>query len=180
MKPSKDAFNMQLFIISVIIVGVTLVLGIYINETISGQVMDKDVPASVINETGVWINTTGFTLSGSTAEDFASPAVTAIWNLSASGNYNVSVAVGNATISAAGVVTNASVLVYDNVSISYTYTYTNATAASTAADGVVSALATGTSWISILVVVGFATIILTMLTSGLSNATSEKEAVPYY
>jgi len=53
------------------------------------------------------------------------------------------------------------------------------TAASNAAGSVVTALSTGTSWISILVVVGFATIILTMLTSGLGSAASEA-GTPYY
>jgi len=48
-----------------------------------------------------------------------------------------------------------------------------------AADDVVSALSTGTSWISILVVVGFATIVLSMLTSGLGTA-AETAGTPYY
>lgn len=52
-------------------------------------------------------------------------------------------------------------------------------AAQNAAEEVVTALSTGTSWISILVVVGFATIILTMLTSGLGNA-AESAGTPYY
>jgi ABC-type antimicrobial peptide transport system permease subunit len=56
---------------------------------------------------------------------------------------------------------------------------TPASDAANAADDVVDALATGTSWISILVVVGFATIILTMLTSGLGNAASSA-GTPYY
>ena len=51
--------------------------------------------------------------------------------------------------------------------------------AANAADDVVAALATGTSWISILVVVGFATIILTMLTSGLGSAAATA-GTPYY
>jgi len=52
-------------------------------------------------------------------------------------------------------------------------------AAQNAAEEVVTALSTGTSWISILVVVGFATIILTMLTSGLGSAAAEA-GTPYY
>jgi len=51
--------------------------------------------------------------------------------------------------------------------------------AANAADDVVTALATGTSWVSILVVVGFATIILTMLTSGLGTAAASA-GTPYY
>lgn len=87
-------FNLQSFIISVVIVGVTLVIGIYITSEIGGQ-MEVD------------------------------------------------------------------------------------SAAANAAAAVVDALATGTSWISILVVVGFATIILTMLTSGLGSA-AETAGTPYY
>jgi hypothetical protein len=56
---------------------------------------------------------------------------------------------------------------------------TAGSAAKNAAAAVVTALSTGTSWISILVVVGFATIILTMLTSGLGGA-AETAGTPYY
>ena len=87
-------FNLQSFIISVVIVGVTLVIGIYITDQIGSQMVANS-------------------------------------------------------------------------------------AAANAADEVVDALATGTSWISILVVVGFATIILTMLTSGLGQA-AESAGTPYY
>ena len=87
-------FNLQSFIISVVIVGVTLVIGIYITSEIGDQMEEN-----------------------STAQN--------------------------------------------------------------AAEDVVDALATGTSWISILVVVGFAVIILTMLTSGLSQAVGRSE-IPYY
>ena len=72
------SFNLQSFIISVVIVGVTLVIGIYISDQIGDQLTDDS-------------------------------------------------------------------------------------AAQNAAEAVVTTLSTGTSWISILVVVGFATIILTML-----------------
>lgn len=88
------AFNLQSFIISVVIVGVTLVIGIYISDQIGTQMDDNS-------------------------------------------------------------------------------------AAQNAAEEVVTALSTGTSWISILVVVGFATIILTMLTSGLGSA-AESAGTPYY
>ena len=94
----RDGFNLQSFIISVVVVGVTLVIGIYITSQIQTTLLDANG---------------------------------------------------------------------------------NATNASTAAGTVVTALSTGTSWISILVVVGFATIILTMLTSGLGAAASEA-GTPYY
>jgi hypothetical protein len=56
---------------------------------------------------------------------------------------------------------------------------TTGSSAANASTSVVTALSTGTSWISILVVVGFATIILTMLTSGLGAAASSA-GTPYY
>jgi len=102
-------FNLQSFIISVVIVGVSLVIGIYITSSIGTTIC-----------------------SGA---DF------------------------NAT---AGNCMNA------NLNASYL-----------AAGNVTTALSTGTSWISILVVVGFATIILTMLTSGL-GATAAESGTPYY
>jgi hypothetical protein len=100
-------FNLQSFIISVVIVGVTLVIGIYVTSEI---------------------------------------AVT-------------SCATYNATNG----------LCYD-ATTNYSFV---------AGNNVVTALATGTSWVSILVVVGFATIILTMLTSGLGAAASQA-GTPYY
>lgn len=48
----------------------------------------------------------------------------------------------------------------------------NATAASNAAGSVVTALSNGTPWITILVVVGFAVIVLGMLTSGFGKSAS--------
>ena len=51
-------------------------------------------------------------------------------------------------------------------------------AAQNASNDLVDALAGGTAWITILVVVGFAVIVLSMLTSGLGNAASG--ATPTY
>lgn len=89
-----NGFNLQSFIISIVIVGITLVIGIYIADQIGSQ-MDTD------------------------------------------------------------------------------------SAAQNAAEDVVDALATGTAWISILVVVGFATIVLSMLTSGL-GAAADQAGTAYY
>ena len=103
-----NEFNLQSFIISVVIVGVTLVIGIYITSEIGTNVCSGSINA-----------TSGLCMSNAYNQSFI------------------------------------------------------------AANSVVTALATGTSWISILVVVGFATIILTMLTSGLGAAASES-STPYY
>jgi len=168
--------NLQRFIISVVIVGIVLVIGIFITDAIGEVAMDTNTAGTVTNETGAYINTTGYTLALSTAEDFASPVLTALWNATD----DTAIGLGNATVSSAGVVTNATVTNWADAYVSYTYSYTASNDASDAADSVVDALATGTSWISILVVVGFAVIILTMLTSGLGSSMRESDATPYY
>jgi len=50
---------------------------------------------------------------------------------------------------------------------SYDYTFTNESTSSTASGNLVTSLAGGNSWITILVVVGFAVIVLGMLSEGL-------------
>ena len=175
-----NKFNLQRFIISVVIIGVVLVVGIYITDSI-GQVSKATNTAGSVTNESAYVNITGYTLALSTsAEDFASPSVTAVFaNVSGTpylvppANYTLT---GNVLTNATEVPNAAE---YNDASVSYTYTYTADTDASDAADDVVAALATGTSWISILVVVGFAVIILTMLTSGLGSAVNES-ATPYY
>lgn len=79
---------------------------------------------AVANESG-YANNTGYTLSHAGAYGFVSPALTALYNRTS----GLVVALGNATVSASGVVKNATSVVYDNLSISYTYSYdtTNST-----------------------------------------------------
>jgi choline-glycine betaine transporter len=171
-----NKFNLQRFIISVVIIGVVLVVGIYITDSIGQTVRAENTAATVTNETGAYVNSTGYTLALATADSFGNPVITAAWNATDDGP----IGLGNITVSGAGVVTNATATEWSDVIVSYTYTYTADTDASDAASDVVDALATGTSWISILVVVGFAVIILTMLTSGLGTAARREDEVPYY
>jgi len=176
LKNMDKEFNLQRFIIMIVIVGISLVLGIYINDTIGDTVDAPLTAASIINETG-YANTTGYTLyAADNAVDFASPAITALFNRTD----GTVVGLGNVTVSDAGVVTNATATVWNNLSITYTYTYTAETSASTAASEVTSALSTGTSWISILVVVGFAVIIFSLLTRGFGEVATKESAMPYY
>jgi len=168
-------FDLQKFVISIVIIGVILVVGIYISDAIGAVAQDQETSGTVTNETIAWINATTYTVDLSTAEDFAGLSITALFNRTD----DTAITLANVTVSGSGF-TNATVYNWDNVSVSYTYTYTADTDASNAADDVVDALATGTSWISILVVVGFATIILTMLTKGLGSAASNEAATPYY
>ena len=175
-----NKFNIQKFIISIVIIGVVLVIGIYITDSIGETVKEENTAGTVTNESGAYLNITGYTLGQASLEDFSASITSVYANVTGTpylvppANYTLT---GNVLYNAT-VVPNAAE--YNDANVSYTYTYTASTDASDAAADVVDALATGTSWISILVVVGFAVIILTMLTSGLGNATRETNETPYY
>ncbi|KKN19468.1 hypothetical protein LCGC14_0945400 [marine sediment metagenome] len=77
---------------------------------------------TVTNESGAYINTTGYTVTDATKLGFRSFVITAAYNATAgvgtligSGNYTVN--------SATGIVTNASTTTWSDVNISYTYVY---------------------------------------------------------
>ena len=56
---------------------------------------------------------------------------------------------------------------------------TDSSAEQNAANDLVTALSGGSAWITILVVVGFATIVLGMLTSGLGKSAEQESAFTY-
>jgi flagellar biosynthesis protein FliP len=171
---ANENLNLQKFILSVVIVGISLIIGIYINSTIGTQLEATNYQVTIVNESG-YINSSGYLLSKYNARDFANPTIVLVINATS----NATITSANYTIVNNRLVNSTSKL-WNTVKITYTYTFTNSTSASEAAENVTDALVTGTSWISILVVVGFAVIILTMLTSGLGQATKEQGAVPYY
>jgi len=78
---------------------------------------DNTCVVSVINQTNAYINSTGYQLTPTGKNNYN---ITAIWDGSG-GAYNVSVSLANATTSGSGLVTNATVTAYSNVSLSYTY-----------------------------------------------------------
>jgi hypothetical protein len=81
----------------------------------------------------VYVNETGYTLTGvnSTTADYTIVAIWGSYNqLNATGTtyapgsagYNVSIALANATTDSSGILTNATLNVYPNVSLTYSYT----------------------------------------------------------
>jgi len=177
---NNEAFNLQKFIVSVVIIGIVLVIGIYINAEIGNTVMAENTAGSITNESVTFGATNAAqTLAVASLEDISCNSVATVYN----GTSGSTLLVGNITLTSDCTALNASTLDwYGDAStalVSYSYTYTASTDASNSADDIVSALSTGTSWVSILVVVGFAVIILTMLTSGLGMA-GRREEIPYY
>ncbi len=162
---------MNKFIIAVVVIGVTLIIGIFIASSIQNVTLESTA-VTVTNETGAYINATGYTLDGASANGFTGVSITIAYN-DTSGNVINS---GNYTVSSVGVVTNITTVVWNNVSISYGYTYDADTSTSDAAGDLVTALAGGSAWITILIVVGFATIVLGMLTQGLGRKEEDLES----
>lgn len=155
-------------VLTVVIIGIVLVIGIFILAQMS-TTFDTDNTAVTVTGTTGHINETGFTLppnAGQTlnANNFA--VVTAMNTTSGlvitSPNFTVN--------SATGLVTNATAVRWNAVTFNWTYTYSAATNASSAADSSVEALSDGTPWLTILIVVAFAVIVLGMLTSGFNGS----------
>lgn len=182
MARSQESANLQKLIISVVIIGVVLVLGIYITDSLQDVTKDTNTPGTILNESVTFVATnTPQTLDVSGLEDVVctTTPIQVLNNTKA----GASLGVTNVTLTSSCTLLNATALASfignGTVYVSYSYTYTATTEASNSAGDVVTALSTGTSWISILVVVGFAVVILTMLTSGLGGA-ARREEVPYY
>ena len=122
---------------------------------------------TVTNETNAYLNETGYTLSGYNSS-WSTITLTALWNVSASGNYNITVGTGNAT-ETTGVLYNAtSPANYTNVSVSYTYVYSYPSAAANDAEGIIGNYTTGavntaTQFPTIGTILGVALLILVLL-----------------
>jgi hypothetical protein len=169
-------FNLQNFIVSAIIIGAVLIIGIYVTSNIGYTTQSFSTPANVTNEEGS-INSSGYTLTASSVNGFSNPVIISAINRT---DGAAIVIAGNISVTSTGIVTNLTDFYWNNATFNYTYTWTAPTNASIAAGNVTTALSTGTSWISILIVVGFAIIILSMLTSGLGKVASEKAETPFY
>ncbi len=93
-------------------------------STVHEEIEVADWAGVVTNETGR-VNNVAYTLDDADVAGFISPVITALWNATTAGegSYNLSVPVGNATVTSAGVVTNATTFLWEDMYISYTYTY---------------------------------------------------------
>ena len=108
------------------ITGVAIILSLSALDDSVGDSIDNIVRTpsmAVTNETGAFLNITGYTLSGYNSS-WSAITLTALWNETT--DYNI--LIGNGTISNVGVLTNASISDFSTnnygVNVSYTYTYT--------------------------------------------------------
>ena len=169
--------SMQKFIIAIVLVGVTLVIGIFIAATIQDATRSTNTAGSIGNETLTTVsNITAETVANAGLNDFAMTI-----GIVTNATDGVVISAGNytATVSGTIIATDAGAIsTFNNTNwnVSYTYIYSGDTNTSTAAGELVTALSGGSAWITILVVVGFATIVLGMLTQGLSKKEQEMES----
>ena len=160
--------KLQVFVMSVLIIGLTLVFGIYIAAQMQTVLRTTGVSVSTINESISAPTTAGITLDGGAALDGSCGTV-----VLTNGTTGTTIAAGNYTQSDC-VITNKTTefTAYDTVYATYIYTFTNDTTSSTASGSLVTSLDSGMSWVAILILIGFAIIVLGMLSEGLGKAAS--------
>lgn len=168
----------QKFILGILVVGLILVIGIYISATLQSNFQAPGTASNIVNETIAKPVGTAIVLLANNSLDKSCGAVTSVLNNTAP--YR-SIALGNFT--QVGCTLNNATLLENYSStllVSYPFTYTADTTSSLASASLVTALSSGTAWITILIVVGFAVIVLGYLTNGLRNAASGREEGPAY
>lgn len=110
--------------VMVLVISILAGLTFLFVATLKTQVADTTAitGVTVTNESGAYINITGYTLDGASALQARGFVITAAWNVT---NITdpVSIGTGNASVTSAGVVTNSSALTWPTVNLSYTYNY---------------------------------------------------------
>jgi len=166
---------MDKFILGMVTVGITLVIAIFIASSFQDATYESTTATST-NETLTTVtNITAESFTYSTLTDVSCGSVADVVNATgtaiSSGNYTQS----GCTL----IATDDSDFIGENWNVTYSYSYNADTATSNASGALVVSLSSGSSWIAILIVVGFATIVLGMLTSGLGARKEEESAFEY-
>jgi len=163
--------NLQSIVIALVVIGIVLGVGfLVLSEFKESTAIDE---GTVTNESGAYVNTTGYTLSEADACGFNTPAMTAVWVNVSGTTYLIPAA--NYTVSAFGVLTNATVVPnateYNDANVSYTYLYgeEDCEGVSSAIDAVKKI----PTWLSIIVILAIVGILLTILFKVMPRRTEE-------
>jgi len=158
--------SMQKFIISVVIIGVILVIGIFIAASIQDATRTANTAGSANNET-----LTTVTEAGEYLTPFSYNDVVCTLLIVTNASDGTVIPSSNYTQSNCNLMNAATATTFNNTdwNVSYTYTYSADSNTSVAAGDLVTALSGGSAWVTIVIVVGFATIVLGMLTQGLGR-----------
>ena len=86
----------------------------------------EDATQSVINESGAYVNTTGYTIASASRSDYTGASATAVW-VNVSGTPYLIPSTNYTLTSLTGILTNASIIPnatqYDDANISYIFSY---------------------------------------------------------
>lgn len=105
-------------VLAVILIAVLVIVAIFLFEALGVGFVNSS--ATVVNETGAFINATGYTVDNAAACNFNSFAVTSALNATD----ETSIGLGNITANAVtGVITNATVINFNDVLLSYSYNW---------------------------------------------------------
>jgi len=165
------AQDLKGFILAIVIIGLTLVIGIYVASTMQDNFKTTGENNNYVNETTTAVTHFGVNLTA--YDELASSCSSTAICVNATDDYLIPS--GNYTLGTNCLLTYIGLedtggfnnSVWD---CSYSYTFTNESRASTASGTLVTSLSGGSSWITILVIVGFAVIVLGMLSEGLGKA----------
>ena len=165
----------------VLLVGVSIVIGIVIFNTMSESTVIglETQSGSSVNETIATVNEAGTSFDISSLRDVVCASVSNVLN--ASGNVVIPSANYTQTacsIAYSGPVDDTFGFNNSNWKVSYTFTFTNYTTAGQTGNDMIDGLGTGMSWITIIIVVFFASVVLKVLLSGANKNTTEAVA-PY-
>jgi len=100
---------------------IAVIISFVIVSTLTGAnlLQEGRTSVTVTNESG-YINDTGYTLEGSSADRFLSGSIAITWAVETAGN--TTVPAENYTLTDAGVINASTAVTYDDALISYTYT----------------------------------------------------------
>ena len=169
------AQSIDKFIVGVVIIGITLVIAMFIASTIQDATYD-DGSGTIANETITGLTVAGDNLAVVDYEDVICSGATVI---NATTFELLTVATDYVVTDCNIVGVLGSDFLDEDVKVSYSYTYNSDSATSNASGDLVISLSGGSAWITILIVVGFATIVLGMLTSGLGKSAEQESTFTY-
>jgi len=146
----------MLFVIGIILMVFTIA-GTKLKESVSTDAY-KEL-TTVTNETGAYINTTGYTLDGASNYLASGFAITSAINTSTNGT----ITLANISVSSAGVVTNATSSTFQGVWISYTYLYLKDKAAVNTINATYQSLGETTDWYPTFIVLAAMVVLILLL-----------------
>lgn len=127
LKDNRGVFGMtavQMFFSAILMLGILAYIIVIIMGSLGTTTILPALSTTTTNESMAWLNGTTYTLTSASTSGFTEPSIIAIWASIATGYpYNYSVALANASVSSAGVVTRIGTAALNYTNVSYTYTY---------------------------------------------------------